>query len=373
MPKKRADGRYARQITIGKDNSTGKPIKKTIYGKTIKELDQNEREFRNLLEKGLSTATDNITVDTLIDIWLKSKKTSVSKSSMQQISTQTRKLSSYIGKMKVKDVKLFHIENIINELSENVSNVTINLFLIRVKEIFKYACEKDMIYKSPAQFVKLLKTGESKKRAMTEHEKSLFDIADFTDMQYCFLNILRYTGMRKGEVLALTRQDIDLSNKKISVCKTVIDNSGKPYIKQSTKTDSQRTIPILEPLYPIIKEYCDNRIGLLFPNGKGKPISNQSFNYIWEDIIKRLTIANENKTIPDGITPHLFRHTFASDLYDAGIDIKRAQYMLGHKNIKTTLDVYTHFDKNKVKADEMNSYYRQSKDSQLVNFGKQNA
>jgi integrase len=241
------------------------------------------------------------------------------------------------------------------------------LFLVRVKEIFEYACDKDIIYKSPAKSIKLLKPKENGKRKLTNDETKLLELADFTPMQNCFMYVLRYTGMRRGEVLALAGQDIDKTGRKISITKTVVDNSGKPYIKQSPKTESgQRIIPILDPLYPVLKEYCENRIGILFPNGKGKPMSNQSFNYLWENIVSKLSAANGGKPIAEDITPHIFRHTFASDLYDAGIDIKRAQYILGHKNIKTTLDIYTHFDKENLKADEMNDFYRQSKDSHIV-------
>jgi integrase len=271
--------------------------------------------------------------------------------------------------MKVKDVKLFHIESIIDDQRDVLNENSINSLIIRVKELFKYAVEKEVIYKSPAQFIKTSKQRDTRKRMLTNQEKELIEKVAFDEKEKCFIYLLRYTGMRRGEILSLSRQDIDLLNKKITVSKTLADNGGRPYVKQSAKTDSgDRTIPILDPLYPVLKDYCDSRIGILFTNGKGKLLGNKLINDMWTKIIDKMQEVNDNKPVSDDITPHIFRHTFASDLYDAGIDIKRAQYILGHKNIKTTLDIYTHFDKTKLKADEMNTYYKQSKESQIKTF-----
>lgn len=367
MPKKRPDGRYAKQITIGTQEN-GKPKKKTIYGKTIRELEQKEREFLNMMDKGIVTTTDDLTVRELAELYNKYKKKSVADTSFRTIKTYSNKVIEYLGHMKVKDVKLFHLDAFIDDQRETLSDSSANILIIRLKEIFEYAVEKDMIYRSPAQSIKLLKQSDPIKRMLTDYEKELFEGADFNESEKCFVYILRYTGMRRGEILALGRQDIDLQGKKISITKTLADNGGKPYIKQSPKTDaSRRDIPILDPLYPVLKGYCENRIGLLFTNEKGKLLSNQSVDYFWTRILSKVMDFNKGQPIADDITPHMFRHTFASDLYDAGIDIKRAQYILGHKSIKTTLDIYTHFDKTKLKADEMNLYYRQSKESQLSN------
>ena len=75
-----------------------------------------------------------------------------------------------------------------------------------------------------------------------------------------------------------------------------------------------------------------------------------------EKILKKLQTVS-NVPLADDITPHTFRHTYASDLYKAGVDIKQAQYLLGHDDIKTTLDTYTHFGFADVKVDKLEAYY----------------
>ena len=91
-------------------------------------------------------------------------------------------------------------------------------------------------------------------------------------------------------------------------------------------------------------------------------MSKSSFRRFWDGIMDKLNTAaggrnyisrnkGENKVIAisQDITPHTFRHTYATMLYYAGVDIKTAQYLLGHSSIKVTMDIYTHIDKSQVK------------------------
>ncbi|WP_330694023.1 tyrosine-type recombinase/integrase [Lacrimispora sp.] len=81
-----------------------------------------------------------------------------------------------------------------------------------------------------------------------------------------------------------------------------------------------------------------------------------SFNGHWNQILQKLKAVSKTP-LPNDITAHIFRHTYASDLYNAGVDIKQAQYLLCHNDIKTTLDTYTHFGYADVKMDKLESYY----------------
>lgn len=70
-----------------------------------------------------------------------------------------------------------------------------------------------------------------------------------------------------------------------------------------------------------------------------------------------MAVANDGQPVASDIKPHMFRHTYASDLYKAGVDIKQAQYLLGHTDIATTLDTYTHFGYLDIKIEKMEDYY----------------
>ena len=126
-------------------------------------------------------------------------------------------------------------------------------------------------------------------------------------------------------------------------------------LQEYTKTAAGlRQIPIPAPLAKIIFGYIKGRSGILFPSKNGGYIS--TLDYKWEKILKKVQ-AVSSTPLSDDITPHIFRHTYASDLYKAGVDVKQAQYLLGHDDIKTTLDTYTHFGFLDVEPDKLEDYY----------------
>lgn len=361
--KKRADGRYAKQIVTG-TKADGKPILKYIYGYTQKELEDNVRNYLNLRDHGVTTSAKDLTVNQLITAWEKKKlNEKISDGTYRIIQKETKKIAAFMGNMKVVDVKPFHVESFIESASKGIKETTANVTILRTKEMFRYAMQKELIYRSPAEFIKPFPVKKSAKRMLTQHEKDLFDQAPLTDYERCFISVLRYSGMRRGEVFALSTSDIDFNDNTISVKQTMVDGRGKPYRQEYTKTVAgMRVIPLLEPLRPILKGYCSGRIGLLFAKENGKLPESCHVSLIWKRIIEKVRLLD--KDIADDITPHIFRHTFCSDLYYAGIDIKRAQYIMGHETVSTTLNIYTHLDNEKIKLDEMNTYYNKSKTSQ---------
>ena len=108
--KKRADGRYAKQITIGY-SPEGKQIKKTVYGKTIKELEKNYRDFMDLKEKGIIISDNQMTFAELADLWLTNTKIGdVRDQTITNIRSQIRCLNRHIGHLKVKDITVATLE-----------------------------------------------------------------------------------------------------------------------------------------------------------------------------------------------------------------------------------------------------------------------
>ena len=105
MPKKRKDGRYSKQVTIGiKD---GKPVRKTIYGSTIKELDKNYRDFMSLMDKGIILQEQNTTFKELSELWLTNEKIgSVRDQTIGTIKGQLSTINSYIGDIRIKDLRM---------------------------------------------------------------------------------------------------------------------------------------------------------------------------------------------------------------------------------------------------------------------------
>ncbi|HBE85769.1 MAG TPA: hypothetical protein DDW53_10615, partial [Lachnoclostridium sp.] len=124
-------------------------------------------------------------------------------------------------------------------------------------------------------------------------------------------------------------------------------------LQEYTKTIAgKRHVPIPAFLLEVLSKYIKGRTGILFTSRNGGYISDGTMNFRWKKILKKLQAVSDTP-IADDITLHMFRHTYASDLYKSGIDIKQAQYLLGHDDIKTTLDTYTHFGYTDVQVDKL--------------------
>lgn len=356
--KKRADGRYAKQIVIGYKN--GKPVRKTLYGKTIKELDKKYREYMDLKESGKLLENDKITFQELSNLWLiNTKKGELKTQSYNNLCSQIKGLNAYIGDLYVKDIKKGHIEQIRADLIEKNMIDKYNKALGNARAIFKYGISANLALYDPTFGMKRI-SHKAEKRALTPQERLLIEKTNLNDFERCFTSLLLYTGMRRSEALALNISDIDFTKRCITVNKTLVlskASTSQEIVQHNTKTDSgTRIIPIPEPLIPILKSYCKDRIGILFLSEYGNYIGTSTFRKRWMQLLKKLAETNEGQ-IADDITPHMFRHTYASDLYKAGIDIKTAQYLLGHKDIKTTLDTYTHFGYVDVEIGNLEKYY----------------
>lgn len=372
MPKKRKDGRYAKQITIGVKN--GKPIRKTIYGDTLKELDKNYRDFMSLKDKGIILQEENMTFRELSELWLTNEKVgSITEQSITVTRSELRTINSYIGDIKVKDLKQIHIESFRSAMINSGKPRRYNTCLGRIKAIVRYAVYKKIMAADITAGMKDIKNAKkTEKRALTFSERQLIDKAELNAFERCFINLLLYTGIRKSEALALNTSDIDFNKKRIYVSKTLVSSKKiNCCLQEYTKTTAgKRYIPIPSILLPILLEYTSDKSGILFKSKSGGYIGLNAFNTRWNQILQKLQTVSKTPLSND-ITAHIFRHTYASDLYKAGVDIKQAQYLLGHDDIKTTLDTYTHFGYMDVKVDKLESYYNTVKmqsDTKIVDF-----
>ena len=149
--------------------------------------------------------------------------------------------------------------------------------------------------------------------------------------------IALYTGLRGGEIFALTRNDIDLKNKLLTINKTVsVDINGNPVIGKTKTSNGKRTIVINSKCEPVLKEAIANMIpndkNLLFCKEDGSIINRSMTNSELRRICEKLKIKK--------VSLHALRHTFATRCVEAGINLKAIQGFLGHADIQTTMNIY---------------------------------
>ncbi len=182
-----------------------------------------------------------------------------------------------------------------------------------------------------------------KVRALTRDEQiRLYEVLTTEDISYSHQMLLSMlTGMRMGEVNALTVDDINLKMKTISISRTIArDLKGAAFVSQTTKTENgTRVIRIPETALPLVREIlqCVEDSKYLFLH-KGKLINTSQVNMQFQRVIEKYDIID--KKVKGKVSLHSLRHTFATRCIEAGMQAKVLQHLLGHSDIRITLNTY---------------------------------
>lgn len=370
MPKKtnaRDDrGRIRVRVYLGKD-AEGKPRYKYCYGKTQKEADAKAAEIRAELAKGRIPGK-TATFGEWAEVWVNLKESTVGKSTMVMYRSMLKHLSPIYSRP-IGMIQPAEIEQVLIDASkEGLSKSTLKKIRITADQVFTYAIKNRACDFNPAQYASPPAAAENKRRALTALEVDM--VVNTPHRAQPAAMIMLYTGLRRGEVLALRWEDIDLINRSLIVNKTVIFvDGGRPEIKDTTKTPAgMRTVPIPD----ILADYLStlpNRSGLFCPSAQGKLMSETAWRRLWQSYLVEINVhygaaAGQNKHNPQGVplsiffTAHYLRHTYATTLHTAGVDVLTAQYLLGHSDVKTTLSIYTHLEESKKALDiaKLNAY-----------------
>ncbi len=275
---------------------------------------------------------------------------------------------SYLAKMNIDDITTDQLQEYFNGLTSRYSNSSIKKFHEQFKQAYEYAMSKGYISKNPlTNFIKPKSKKEDKiVRALTTEEQQIFTNflinQNIKDYRYknAFL-IQMYMGLRVGEVMALKRGDIDLKHGIMRVERTLTNGkNAKVMMGSTTKTYAgirERPIPklIMPFIIEQIQESKDNKESLLFVNKEGDYVDSRGVNSVLKRTLKSLGI--------EGISTHSLRHTYGTRNVEAGMRAVALQRLMGHKDIKVTLNTYTSVF-NKFKESEMekvNDYYIENK------------
>lgn len=378
MPKKqntrRKDGLIAVQVYLGMDENKKRKYK-TVYGSTQKEANAKAEQIKLSLRKGIDVSSEKDTFKEWGERFLKIKKSEVSHGRYCTYCYEFEKLSPLFF-YEISKIRTSDIQSVILDLAENNPNTnkptskkTLTDIKCLTSQIFKLAIENRVLDYNPALAVKIPNIhSEDKRRALTSEEQKW--IVETPHRAQTAAMIMMYAGLRRGELIPLTWDDIDLSQKTIRVNKTVEIINNKSIEKDTAKTKlSIRTVDIPNVLVEYLKT-VKRSSKYVCPAADNKMMSESAYKRMWDSYIKELNFKYgdfshlekqpKSKCQPGGvpivipkITAHWLRHTFATMLYFAGVDILTAKEQLGHSDIKTTLEIYTHLD-NQFKRKSMN-------------------
>ena len=326
--KKNDKGLYRTAITIN-----GK--RKWFSGKTRKDVMQKIALYR-IEEK------QSITFGSVAEKWQEDNWDRLRFGSYRTYAPCLERAVQKFGKTDIDKLKPIEIQTWLRDLGRTYAFKTVANHKSIVSQVCDYAIVNlglDMY--NPCDKVKMpagLKKGTRNALSANERHAILSTTKDENQLAFLIL----FTGCRLGEALALQMKDIDMKNNVVHITKSVAFHGNQPVI-QTTKTENGiRDVPLLSPLKDRLKEL--NLPGEAYIVSGEKPMTKSALYRRWDAFCKAKGIH---------IDRHSIRHQYATTLYEAGIDAKTAQDLLGHAQIATTMDIYTHISEEKKLKDFM--------------------
>lgn len=213
-----------------------------------------------------------------------------------------------------------------------------------IKRILREAVVNDLIEKNPADYIRPPKRIRKNVSCFqVEHLEKLFD----DDSKYCrMFQLDLWTGLRRGELLALHWDNIHVPEKYITVCQTLVHTAGGDSIVSTTKSRCDRVVPLHDKAVSLLGQIklLDSPDGFLFCNSDGKPLKLRQYNRIYCKYYLQ-----QREKYPDlpYYTPHNLRHSYATYMIQSGADIETLRALLGHVDIATT-QRYVHSNLNQM-------------------------
>lgn len=200
--------------------------------------------------------------------------------------------------------------------------------------IFADAIDDGVLEKNPAKSRKIVmpstKKTEREALSVDDVRKIIAELALLEERDRRMMALLLLTGMRRGEVLGLRWEDIDVNNGLIHVQRNVTYAQNQPHVGTPKTQKGFRDIPLDSTLLNLLQPAQKN--GYIV--GGETPISNMSYKRAWERIAKQIDLHEA--------TAHVFRHTYLTIASNAGVSIKTLQAIGGHADISTTMNRYVH-------------------------------
>lgn len=319
---------FAGQITL---EINGEKKRKTAYGKTERIVKNKLLEYRIQAKAGFFDEPDNTTVYELAEKMIEEQ---FSLNEIKQTSydrkNETLKSMSPIYDLAMREITEDVIKHFfISKISYSQSYLDKAYQLL--KSVFNEAVRKKIVTENIMLNIRKPKSKQElvKVRALTvDEQKKLIDVLKSEDIRYSEQMLLSmFTGMRMGEINALEVKDINFNDRTIKICKTVSRGlNGKTYISGSTKTKAgMRTIYF-------------NKDGLIFASSVDKLVTTNQVNYQYANTLKKYDILD--KSVYGRVDLHSLRHTYATRCIESGMPAKVLQNLLGHTDIRITLDTY---------------------------------
>lgn len=357
---------YQLTLELGSDPITGKRIRQyTTFKGTRKQAEKELNRLIHELEHWSSIINSSpVPLSTWMEQWLELYCIDLAETSRNgyKLAIQNQ-LNPYLGDIPLKLLRNTHIQQWINTLmKDGYAPKTIKNVYLNLRAAMNKAVELQMLPSNPCVGTKLPKIPKYEPNIYEWDEiNKLLECAKGTDMYFPLLLEVS-TGLRRGELLAVTWDDIDFETGNMHIHRNRVVANHKIFVKAPKSAAGVRDITLGEQLLEVLRSeyqryqadkqefginFCDSR--LLVRQKDGMPYHPQSWTKKWKRF-QKTTGLNMNRF-------HDLRHSNTTALIENGVDLKTIQQRLGHSDISTTMNIYAHATKksNREAANKMDA------------------
>lgn len=352
---------YMFRVFLGIDELTGKAKNTTRRGfKTKKEAELALARIKLQVSEGTYKQRSAETYQEVYDLWVTQYEKTVEESTFVKTAGYFKNhILPAMGNYRIEKITIAICQKHYNEWAAKVPKArTIKSY---AKKVLDFAIVHGFIQTNPFTHVetKIKKTFTESVEEGSENFYTKDELITFLNKAkehlnfkaYALLRLIAYTGMRKSEALALTWNDINFIENELTISKAIGRGKQTQLYLKTTKTGKSRTIKLDEITLSILKEWNKLQkqqyiqLGINTLKKNQLMFSNTKNEYIQPVQVQKWMYSVQNKYTLKRVSPHGLRHTHCSLLFEAGASIKEVQDRLGHSDVKTTLDIYTHVTK----------------------------
>lgn len=356
----RKDGRWVAVVDLGWIN--GKRQRKAIYGRTRREVADQLPALQADVRRGVAIPTARATVADFLDRWLEEAvKPSNAPRTHESYEQVVRKhLKPLIGKHRLQKLDRSHVQQMLNaKTAEGLSPRTVQYIRAVLRVALNDAIRWDLVSRNVAALAEPPRVQREEVTPLTADQvKRLFaSVAD--DRLEAFYVVVGTLGLRRGEGMGLRWEDIDFEAGTLSVRQQVQRVGGKEQVAELKTSRSRRTLPMTPPVIAALKRrktrqleerllagsrWCGDELGLVFTSTIGTPLNGANLLARFHD---HLVKAGLESADPDADEYRRYdlkalRHTAGTILALQGVHPRIAMEILGHSQIATTMNIYTH-------------------------------
>ncbi|GAA3601552.1 site-specific integrase [Secundilactobacillus similis] len=355
------------QAYLGIDPATGKKVKTTRRGfKRKKEAQLALNRLKLDFDKSGLARSQVFTYQELYEQWLVGYRVTVKNSTLATVQRLfTNRILPAFGNRCIDKITLPYTQKVVNQWAKELASY--RQVLTYAGMVFQYALKLDLIVKDPSKLVthpkpkaapgpKKFKLADDWENYYTKEElQRFFDCLDDNEkitgrhQVSVFFKVMALTGMRDGEQLALKWSNVDLVNNVINVRQTLAKGTSGACIQSPKTPSSNRSINIDDDTARLLKKWqLIQRQQLLMTGYNVKAhadqlvFTNRKNTFLAQTTVQQWLVHIIEKYHLKYIRIHGLRHTYASLLFESHASIKAMQKLMGHSNIQTTMNIYTH-------------------------------